>query len=118
MDEHGPNHKTFTENRKDSTKCDKAVVDDKESPDHGSWGNSSSHPPSYDSIFGQFQDTTDGGGNSLEYFKAAVIMFLGTGYKIFIVFILKIQSLCLYTNIECHIVGYSVKFRNFKHKFK
>lgn len=52
--------------------------DESDNSVHGSWGDVSSQPPSYDSIFGQFQDTTDGGGNSLEYFKTAVIMFLGT----------------------------------------
>lgn len=60
-----------------SVKCDNPLEEG--SPDHnGYWGDSSSHPPSYDSIFGQFQDTTDGGGNSLEYFKSALVMFLGT----------------------------------------
>jgi hypothetical protein len=60
-----------------TVKCDNPLPSEDGTPDHY-WGDSSSHPPSYDSIFGQFQDTTDGGGNSLEYFKSAVFMFLGT----------------------------------------
>lgn len=41
--------------------------------------NSSSFPPSYDSIFGQFKDEKQNSGGSLEYLKTILVMFAGTG---------------------------------------
>jgi len=42
------------------------------------WEESSSIPPSYESIFGQFKETKEENGNSLEFFKRAVAMVVST----------------------------------------
>ena len=42
------------------------------------WDESSSLPPSYESIFGQFKDTKGENASSLDYLKKTLGMFIGT----------------------------------------